>query len=260
MGAQLGGRQALTEINMTPLIDIVLVVLIIMMVNIPIQIEQMGVKLPSDIQVQHQNDPPADQLVIAVYEDGKVALNRQLMAEDKIFYEVTRRLRSMSKKNVFIDAHPEIGYGLVVDMMDLAREAGAGKVALARLKEKGPAEATGLGDGALERGVYPGSPKVAGKKLSEKRADEQLKPLLPKIRECYAAALAANPGMSGRLVLEIDVGPQGEIMASQVASTTVENSDALQECILSYVPGLVFEPLGEQETARVHFPYMFSAG
>jgi biopolymer transport protein ExbD len=47
MGAKLGGGGgAVSDINMTPLIDIVLVVLIIMMVNMPIQIEEMGVKLP----------------------------------------------------------------------------------------------------------------------------------------------------------------------------------------------------------------------
>jgi len=49
MGAQLGTKGAISDINMTPLIDIVLVVLIIMMVNIPIQIEEMGLKLPSNV-------------------------------------------------------------------------------------------------------------------------------------------------------------------------------------------------------------------
>jgi len=258
MGGQLGTRQALTEINMTPLIDIVLVVLIIMMVNIPIQIEQMGIKLPSDVQVQRDNEPPPDQLVIAVYEDGKVALNRELMEEDKVFFEVTRRLRSMAKKNVFIDAHPETGYGIVVDWMDLAREAGANKVALARLKEDGPAEPTGAASGALERGVYPGSPHIAGV-MSEKKADAQFKPLLPKIRQCYATALARNPTLSGRVVVGVDVGPEGQVMDSKLVSTSAED-DELIECILSYLPALVFEPLGEQNTARVHFPYMLSAG
>ena len=45
MGAQLGGSGAFNDINMTPLIDIVLVVLIIMMVSIPIQVNELGVKV-----------------------------------------------------------------------------------------------------------------------------------------------------------------------------------------------------------------------
>ena len=74
MGAQLGTSGTISDINMTPLIDIVLVVLIIMMVNIPIQVEEMGVKLPSTVT---NNPPPSEkteQLVIALYEDDRVAV------------------------------------------------------------------------------------------------------------------------------------------------------------------------------------------
>ena len=106
MGAKLGGG-GFDDINMTPLIDIVLVVLIIMMVNIPISVEEMGVKLPGRQDAPRVDQPPADQLVIAVYEDGDLALNRKIMQEESLFYEITRRLRPMAKKNVFIDAHPK---------------------------------------------------------------------------------------------------------------------------------------------------------
>ena len=66
MGAQLGNSGAFSDINMTPLIDIVLVVLIIMMVNIPIQIEEMGLKLPSPLPPPPPPDVPVEQLVIAI--------------------------------------------------------------------------------------------------------------------------------------------------------------------------------------------------
>ena len=128
MGAQLGSKGSFNDINMTPLIDIVLVVLIIMMVNIPIQVNEMGVKLPSKTEKlppETQNKP--QQLVIAIYENGDLALNRKLIAEEPLFFEMTRRLRNMEKKNAFVDAHPTVNYGRVVDMMDLAREAGAAK-------------------------------------------------------------------------------------------------------------------------------------
>ena len=74
MGAALHKKGAMSDLNLTPLIDIVLVVLIIMMVNIPIQIEEMGVKLPSSITPPPQTETPPEQLVIAIYEDGTLAL------------------------------------------------------------------------------------------------------------------------------------------------------------------------------------------
>ena len=65
MGAQMGSGSSFTEINMTPLIDIVLVVLIIMMVNIPIQVNEMGRKLPTKTTQPPPTTQKPQQLVIA---------------------------------------------------------------------------------------------------------------------------------------------------------------------------------------------------
>lgn len=258
MGAQLGGAGAFADINMTPLIDIVLVVLIIMMVNIPIQIEEMGIKLPSNLEVQPKDEPPADQLVVAIYEDGTVALNRRLMNEEVMFYEVTRRLRPLTEKAVFIDAFPTTPYGRVVDMMDMAREAGAEKVALARLKPSGPAPATSVDAGAMPRGVTLGSPSVVGA-LTEKQADEQFQPAMSRVRACFDQALATAPTTSGRFIARVAVGPDGEIMESGIISSTVEN-EALETCVGELLPALRYKPLGPQNTALVHYPLLFSPG
>src|SRR4051794_4449856 len=124
MGAKVGGSGTMSEINMTPLIDIVLVVLIIMMVNIPIQIERMGLKLPAPNPPPPPPDQQIDQLVIAVYQNGNLALNRKLMTKEKMRFELQTHLKAMAHKQVFIDAHPDANFGLVVDMVDLARNAG----------------------------------------------------------------------------------------------------------------------------------------
>ncbi|MGC6491916.1 MAG: biopolymer transporter ExbD [Myxococcota bacterium] len=258
MGAKLGGG-SFTEINMTPLIDIVLVVLIIMMVNIPIQVEEMGVKLPS---VTTNTPPPAtksEQLVIAMYEDGSIGLNRELMGEDTLFGEVTRRLRPMEKKIVFIDAFPTTNYGVVVDMMDLAKEAGAAKVAFAKMKPAGPAPATKVRQGAMARGVTLGSPAVVGA-ITEKKADESFQPLFPTVKACYNSVLAAAPQTSGRFILRITVGPQGEQLSEpEIISSTVESPE-LEACVLEKAPAIAYEPLGEQKTALIHYPMLFSPG
>lgn len=265
MGAKLGGKASFSDINMTPLIDIVLVVLIIMMVSIPIKVEQLGIKLPAKVENPPPPDPNAEQLIVAMYEDQSIALNRTIMDKDRLFEEVTRRLRGMSNKIVFIDAAAKLNYGLVIDMVDHVKEAGAEKVSFAKLKPEGPAGATGVAQGALARGVYPGSPGVSADKdggqwMTEKQADEAFRPLMGSVRACYDTALAANPALvSGRLLVSVDVGPQGQIMASGIVSSTMGAPD-LDACILALVPNLHYAPLGEQHTARIHYPLLFSPG
>jgi biopolymer transport protein ExbD len=263
VGAQLGGKGAFSDINMTPLIDIVLVVLIIMMVNIPIQIEEMGLNLPSPLPPPTNQEPNPDQLVVMVYKDANtkelsLALNRRVMKEDELFYEVTRRLKPMTNKIVFIDAHPEVDYGRVIDMVDISREAGAEKVAFAKMKETGPLEATSVSPGALPRGVTFGSPSVVGE-MTEKKAYTVFEPHQAQVTSCYAAALGVNPQAAGRLVVSVDVGPQGEIMGSTEVTNTVGDSE-LMKCVMAVLPTLRFEELGDQKTARIHYPFLMSPG
>lgn len=264
MGARVGTAEAFSELNLAPLIDVVLVVLIIMMVNIPIQIEEMGIKLPSSEKTDIPKDVPKDQLVIAVYANGDMALNRTLMTKDRLLAEITRRLRPMADKNVFIDADPTIPYGRVVEMVDLAREGGAAKVGLAKLKESGPLEATDIAEGALERGVLFGSPGVVGA-MTEKMADEAFAPLRATIDQCYETALARNGQLSGRMILKVTVGPQGELLdPPSILTSNVDDQD-LATCITTILPQITFPELGYTDdgtgkTALVRYPLLFSPG
>jgi len=284
MAGKVGGKGSFNEINMTPLIDIVLVVLIIMMVNIPIQVNKLGVKLPSNEPPPENMPPDTEQLAIAVYADGRVALNRRVMVQDAailldkkagatdkdkvlfgLFQEVTRRVRSSSKKNVFIDAHPDVGYGIVVDMMDLAREAGAVNVGLAKVKPDGPLPPTSVESGALPKGVYPGSPSVVGY-ITEKKADEALQALLPTLRACYDQGLAVKPGITGRIMAKIDLQYQGQIMEGAVEQSSLESPE-VDTCVALALQSLKFPPLegsddkpANQRTARIVFPLLFSPG
>lgn len=258
MGAKLGGSGQMAEINMTPLIDIVLVVLIIMMVNIPIQVEQLGVKLPSAEPPPPQQEPNPDQLVIMVYEDGSIALNKMLMDERTMWAELTQRLRPMSKKIVFIDAFPTVKFDRIMDLVDLAKEAGTEKVSFTKLKETGPPQATGAWQGLLPRGIKPGSPSVVGA-MTEKQADDQFKPMLPVVEQCYLSALAANPTFEGHILFFVEVGPKGEVMNSGVVTRSTEDA-AFEACVLERLPTLRFEALGPDKTARVHYPILLSNG
>jgi len=260
MGASLGAEGTMSEINMTPLIDIVLVVLIIMMVNIPIQIEEMDIKLPGEKKSQPKPpNPNNQQLMIALYENGEVALNREGMDEETMLYEATRRLRGMRKKHVFVDAHEAVEYGRVIDMVDLAREAGAEKVGLARMKDVGPAPITKVHPGGRPRGIYLGSPKVVGA-ITEKKADQSMQRLSGKIQSCYLQRLSTRPKLTGHMTIKVEVGPQGELLSEPSIDKDSTGDLDLRDCIGGVLPTLTYEPLGEQKTAAIYYPVLFSPG
>ncbi len=172
MAIKVGGEQSggMDEINVTPLIDVVLVLLIIFMVLTPITVQKMANNLPPNDppEAPPPPDTPPDQLMLAVYEDGSLALNLKVGTDEALMKEIAQRLRSKEKKTVFIDAHPAANYGRVVQVMDLVRgtafthdpETNAivttVTVGLAELKEEGP---TRLEPGAVLPGA--GAPPMA---------------------------------------------------------------------------------------------------
>lgn len=158
MGAKLGGGSSpggMDEINVTPLIDVVLVLLIIFMVLTPVTVRKMASNLPpvDDSPPPPPDQVPQDQLMVAVYVDGTTALNLKMETDDELRKDITNRLRGRAKKSVFVDAHPDANYGRVVQVMDLVRQCGAEHVGFADLKDEGPAK---LDPGA----VLPGAPVV----------------------------------------------------------------------------------------------------
>ena len=120
------------DINLTPMIDVTLVILIILMVSIPIELQRIAVQVPAPPVETAPPPPDEDQLVFAVYADGSTALNRETIET-----ELERRLRPRENKVVFIDAHGDVPFEHIVDAVDLARGAG-GRIGLPRMKEAGP--------------------------------------------------------------------------------------------------------------------------
>lgn len=270
MGAKVGTAGAFNDLNLTPLIDVVLVVLIIMMVSMPIQVQEMGVKVPDPTPDEPPPPPPdeiPDQLVIALYADGKLALNRKLMTKERLTFELNRRLRSMAKKNVFIDADVTVPFEMVVDYVELARSANAEKVGLAKIKANGPQTYTSVDSGAMPRGVFIGTPLVNGV-MTEKKADLAIQPAQKALEACYLAELARDSQLTGqaRLTLLFNpdgqqyVDPSGEVKSPKVSSNDLPASPAFEPCLVDALKPVVAEPLGEGNTAAVTYTVLFSPG
>jgi biopolymer transport protein ExbD len=116
-----------TEINVTPLVDVVLVLLIIFMVVMPLLERELAVRIPDEEQVAEPQEMPAEQIVVRVQRSGDFEINGQ--PTDPTAYVQTLRdrlsLRSPSDRIVFVDPDGEASYKKLVEALEGARVAGA---------------------------------------------------------------------------------------------------------------------------------------
>jgi len=113
-----------SDINITPLVDVVLVLLIIFMVITPLL--QMGydVKVPpKSTNVNPQIDP--DQLIVSLTPQGKMLLNKQELTAPQLATQLTSILKNRRDKTVFFSGDDASLYGDVARVMDICRSAGA---------------------------------------------------------------------------------------------------------------------------------------
>lgn len=118
-------RSVMAEINVTPLVDVMLVLLIIFMVTAPLLQQGVDVNLP---QAKGKNLPPEERLSIVIKKGGEIYLNNNLIS----LPELTKKLVATSKLNpdVLLKADKDVPYGLVVEVMGEVKEAGIEKLGM----------------------------------------------------------------------------------------------------------------------------------
>ena len=125
MSMDVGGAKGSmnADINVTPLVDVMLVLLIIMMVIAPMLQKGVNVKLPSAANTVEKQDTNG-QAVVAIGADKKVYVNTQPVKMAELGTRVGDVLENQKDKVVLIKADEAVDYAVVMDTMDKLREAG----------------------------------------------------------------------------------------------------------------------------------------
>jgi biopolymer transport protein ExbD len=119
------------EINVTPLVDVVLVLLIIFMVVTPLLEKDINLALPSTEKVEEVKDIPPDQLVVRLEADGKLEVNGTEVTIERYVDTLKERLAVRPDKTVFVVADDRANYARLVAVFDGAKTAGATTLGMA---------------------------------------------------------------------------------------------------------------------------------
>lgn len=132
-GGLRGDTTVVPQMNVTPLVDVVLVLLIICMVIAPLLTKTFWIHTPSqqkeEVEKQTLADDPTPPLVLRVGADGALQINGSAIAYDDLSERLRRIFAARTDHILFFDADDHATYGFVVQVMDQAREGGAVTIA-----------------------------------------------------------------------------------------------------------------------------------
>jgi biopolymer transport protein ExbD len=119
----------INDINITPFVDVVLVLLVIFMVTAPVMMkESLKVNLPKTLTSELTTK--ADSIGVAITKDGQVLFNGKLLSDDNLKTELLRLAQSAPETNFLISADTDTRHGDVVRMIDLLKKNNLNRFAL----------------------------------------------------------------------------------------------------------------------------------
>ena len=116
-------RRKRFDVDMTPLIDVVFLLLIFFMLTFAIQGQGMALSLPEGEENQQEN--AIKDLIVTIGINGNLKLNDQAIQIDSLKDTLATELQNRDNKLVIIDSAPKVKYGLFAKVLDVSRDAGA---------------------------------------------------------------------------------------------------------------------------------------
>lgn len=124
-----GGARPMSDINVTPLVDVMLVLLIVFMVTAPLLTAGVPVDLPKSDAAAIEN---ADQepIEISINRDGNIFIGEAQVSYDRLLAVLSGSTQGDVEKRIYIRADTKLAYGQVMNVMGVLNKAGYRKVAL----------------------------------------------------------------------------------------------------------------------------------
>jgi len=124
MSMTAGGAKGLTnDINVTPMIDVLLVLLIIFMLVVPMSRKAIDLQLPDPTETTQSSNPPP-QIVLEVKPRDVFLINKQPVTKNDLAKRMTEIYKDRPEKIIFVNGDPKLKYSDVIFAMDVARGAG----------------------------------------------------------------------------------------------------------------------------------------
>ncbi len=126
-------RKTLGDINVTPLVDVVLVLLLVFMVTAPMMSQGIDITLPTANQVDNQ---PEDRLTVSLDAAGRAFLGRQPLALPLLEDQIRAIMAGRPTQVVYLRADENVRYGKVIEVVDLLKRCGVERIGFAYEKPK----------------------------------------------------------------------------------------------------------------------------
>lgn len=125
-------EEVIADINMTPLIDIMLVLLILFMVTSSVSFQTgVDVDLPEISEASESSSSAPDAIIITINRDGALFLQGEPIAFDDLSAALSQTMEQMNTRFVILEGDQQASLGNTVNIMDIAKAAGAEKFAIA---------------------------------------------------------------------------------------------------------------------------------